>query len=214
MKNFLNALGVGALLGLSLLFAYLNSGQRVTLRLGVATLYGVPLTAIAFGSVISGMVIMLVAGIRSDMKVRRILRARLAEEDREERDRFVDHDQQDLFDGLPAMAAATPLLDSPSDPPTPPPLQRDALGATTSASSKPEGLYRPELYETASAVPSEVASTSDEEGSSDPTASDLAPSEPTGPESASAEPSSSEPASSEPDDEPPLLDWSRLDASP
>lgn len=82
---------------LSMAFASLNSNQRVTLRLGVATYYGVPLTVIAFGGVIAGMLIMLVAGIRSDLKVRRILRARLEDEDREERSRFIDHSQQDLF---------------------------------------------------------------------------------------------------------------------
>ena len=97
MSRFLGGLGVAALLGSSLFFASLNSGQRVTLRFGFATVYGVPLTVVAFGSVIVGMVVMLVAGIRSDLKVRRILRARLAREDREERDRFVDQSQQDLF---------------------------------------------------------------------------------------------------------------------
>jgi len=89
-----------ALLAASLLFAALNSGQRVTLRLGFVTLFGVPLTVVAFASVITGMVIMLIAGIRSDMKVRRILRARLEDEDREERERFIDLSQQELF--LPA----------------------------------------------------------------------------------------------------------------
>lgn len=97
MSRFLGGLGVAVLLGFSLFFASLNSGQRVTLRLGFATVYGVPLTVVAFGSVIVGMVVMLVAGIRSDLKVKRILRARLAQEDREERDRFVDQSQQDLF---------------------------------------------------------------------------------------------------------------------
>ena len=85
------------LLGVSLVFAALNSGQRVTLRLGILTLHSVSLTVVAFGSVIAGMVVMLVAGIRSDLKVRRILRARLAQEDREERERFIDLDQQELF---------------------------------------------------------------------------------------------------------------------
>jgi uncharacterized integral membrane protein len=99
VKRVLAGVGVTALLGVSLLFAALNSGQRVTLRLGVMTLYGVPLTVVAFGSVIGGMLIMLVAGIRSDMKVRRILRARLAAEDREERERVIDQHQQDLFPG-------------------------------------------------------------------------------------------------------------------
>jgi len=65
--------------------------------LGLITLYGVPLTVVAFGSLVLGMMIMLVAGIRSDLKVRRILRARLMEEDLAERSMFVDRDQQDLF---------------------------------------------------------------------------------------------------------------------
>lgn len=97
MNRVLGWLGIAVLLGTSLLFAALNSGHRVTLRLGIATLYGVPLTVVAFGSVIVGMVVMLVAGVHSDLRVRRILRARLAEEDREERERFVDTSQQDLF---------------------------------------------------------------------------------------------------------------------
>jgi len=86
-----------AALALALGFAWLNSGQRVTLRLGFVTAYAVPLTVVAFGSLLIGMLVMLFAGIWSDLKVRRILRARLQEEDLEERARFVDQDQQDLF---------------------------------------------------------------------------------------------------------------------
>lgn len=97
MSRLLAVIGILLLLVTSLAFAYLNSGHRVTLRLGVGTFYDVPLTVVVFGSVILGMVVMLGAGIRSDLKVRRILRARLAEEDREERERFVDLSQQDLF---------------------------------------------------------------------------------------------------------------------
>lgn len=97
MSRLVSGTGIAVLLGFSLLFASLNSGQRVTLRFGLFTFYGVPLTVVAFGSVITGMVVMLVAGIRSDLKVRRILRARLAAEDREERERFIDQSQQDLF---------------------------------------------------------------------------------------------------------------------
>lgn len=97
MSRFLSGLGVVALIALSLGFAFLNSSQRVTLRLGVVTLYGVPLTAVAFASVIAGMIVMLIAGVRSDLKVRKVLRARLAAEDREERERFSDTTQQDLF---------------------------------------------------------------------------------------------------------------------
>jgi hypothetical protein len=59
----------------------------------------VPLTVVAFGGLVVGMLIMLGAGIRSDLKVRRILRARLAEEGRDEGRMFVDNSQQDLFPG-------------------------------------------------------------------------------------------------------------------
>ena len=79
------------------MFASLNSSHRVTLRLGFVTLLGLPLTVVVFGAVILGMVVMLGAGVQSDLKVRRILRARLVEEDREERERAVDQSQQDLF---------------------------------------------------------------------------------------------------------------------
>jgi uncharacterized integral membrane protein len=98
VSRLVSALGILLILILSMGFASLNSGQRVTLRLGFATFYGIPLTVVAFGSLIAGMVVMLAAGIRSDLKVRRILRARLMEEDLEERERFVDRDQQDLFE--------------------------------------------------------------------------------------------------------------------
>lgn len=99
MRRWAGALWIVIVLALSLGFASLNGGQRIVLRLGFATLYGVPLTVVAFGGMITGMVIMLVAGVHSDLKVRRILRARLAEEDFEERSRFVDRSQQDLFEG-------------------------------------------------------------------------------------------------------------------
>lgn len=99
MSRWAGALWIVIVLVLSLGFASLNGGQTIILRLGFVTLYGVPLTVVAFGGMIAGMVIMLVAGVHSDLKVRRILRARLAEEDREERSRFVDRSQQDLFEG-------------------------------------------------------------------------------------------------------------------
>jgi hypothetical protein len=98
VTRFAGAAGVVIVLALSMGFAALNGGQRVTLRLGLATFYRIPLTGVAFGALILGMVVMLVAGIHSDLKVRRILRERLAEEDREERAR-IDHSQRDLFEG-------------------------------------------------------------------------------------------------------------------
>jgi uncharacterized integral membrane protein len=99
MSRLAGAAGVLLVLVLSMAFAALNGGQRVTLRMGFATLYRVPLTAVAFGALIVGMVVMLAAGIHSDLKVRRILRQRLADEDREERARaFVDRQQTSLFE--------------------------------------------------------------------------------------------------------------------
>jgi uncharacterized integral membrane protein len=97
VSRFLNAAAMMAALLLAVGFASLNSGQRVTVRLGLLTVYGVSLTVVAFASLLTGMLIMLIAGIHADLKVRRILRRRLREEDREERARFVDLDQQDLF---------------------------------------------------------------------------------------------------------------------
>jgi uncharacterized integral membrane protein len=76
---------LASVLGLVLLalgvmwFAALNGGQRVTLDLGFTVLYYVPVTLVAFGGLLAGMLIMFVAGIRSDLKVRRILRGRLSD---------------------------------------------------------------------------------------------------------------------------------------
>ncbi|MEK9502040.1 hypothetical protein [Gaopeijia maritima] len=99
MSRLGGAFGIGLVLVVSMAFAALNGGQRITLRLGFTTLYRVPLTAVAFGALILGMVVMLLAGIHSDLRVRRILRERLADEDREERARiFVDHTQTNLFE--------------------------------------------------------------------------------------------------------------------
>jgi len=99
VSRLAGAVGVLVVLALVMVFAALNGGQLVTLRFGVATLYSVSITVVAFGALILGMVVILVAGIHSDLKVRRILRERLAEEDREEKARIVDRNQRDLFDG-------------------------------------------------------------------------------------------------------------------
>ncbi len=98
MGRALSVLGLALVAALALGFAALNTDQHVTLHLGFATFYRVSLTTVAFGGLIIGMVIMLVAGIRSDLRVRSILRARLAAEDEEERARFVDRTQRDLFE--------------------------------------------------------------------------------------------------------------------
>ena len=84
------------MLVVSILFTTLNGAQRVTLNLGAIVLYDVPLTLVGFTGLFMGMVVMLVAGIRSDLKVRAVLRQRLEDEDREER-ALIDRNQQDLF---------------------------------------------------------------------------------------------------------------------
>ena len=53
MIRFLNAVAVLAALALAMGFASLNAGQRVTLDLGFVVLQRVPLTVIAFASLLS-----------------------------------------------------------------------------------------------------------------------------------------------------------------
>ena len=96
MTRFIGPLGVVLVLVVSILFAALNGAQRVTLNLGVTVLYRVPLTVVGFTGLFMGMVVILVAGVRSDLKVRAVLRQRLEDEDREER-ALIDRTQQDLF---------------------------------------------------------------------------------------------------------------------
>lgn len=96
MTRFIGAVGVAVVLLLVMLFARWNSAERVNLDVGVHIFYDLPLTFVAFGSLFLGMFVMLVAGIHADLKVRKFLRERLAEEDRQERAR-IDLAQQDLF---------------------------------------------------------------------------------------------------------------------
>ena len=77
-------------------FAAANAGHRVTLSLGFFTLHQVPVTLVAFSGLFVGMLVMFATGIHSDLKVRRILRERLAEESRREQS-WIDQNQQDLF---------------------------------------------------------------------------------------------------------------------
>jgi len=79
-----------------MVFEALNQGRWVDLDFGFVTLYRVPVAWVALGGLLVGMLLMLAVGIRSDLKVRRILRERLRAEDREER-APVDRYQQDLF---------------------------------------------------------------------------------------------------------------------
>ncbi len=125
MTRFAGTVGVLLVLVLSMAFAAANSAQRVTIDLGLFVLVRVPVTWVAFGGLFTGMFVMLVAGIHSDLRVRRILRERLAEEDREERDLVDDH-QRELFpppeaiEEVPATHMDEPLPDRDEHPPEDP----------------------------------------------------------------------------------------------
>lgn len=96
MSRVTGVLVVLVVLVLVMLFSRANGAESVTLDLGLRTFYRVPITYIAFGGLFLGMLVMLVAGIHADLRVRRFLRERLADEDRQER-RLIDRNQQDLF---------------------------------------------------------------------------------------------------------------------
>ncbi len=96
MSRVTGAVVVLVVLMMVMLFARANGGEQVTLNLGFGTFYGVSLPYVAFGSLFIGMLVMLLAGIHADLRVRRFLRERLAHEDREER-QAIDRTQQDLF---------------------------------------------------------------------------------------------------------------------
>lgn len=74
MRRLLPWLGLVATVLAALVFASLNARQRVTVDLGLFAFYGVPVAVVAFGGMVVGMVVILLAGIRSDLRVRTILR--------------------------------------------------------------------------------------------------------------------------------------------
>jgi uncharacterized integral membrane protein len=116
MSRVAGVISVFLVLLLAMGFAATNAGHRVTLSLGLITLYQVPVTLVAFFGLLLGMLVMFATGIHSDLKVRRILRERLAEESRREK-KWIDRNQQDLFsadsgaDTVPGVLASEPLLE-------------------------------------------------------------------------------------------------------
>ena len=76
MRRFSGWLGLGAVILLGVAFAMGNAGREVTIDLGIMTLNSVPVTFVAFGGMVVGMGVVLVAGINADLKVRRLLRER------------------------------------------------------------------------------------------------------------------------------------------
>jgi uncharacterized integral membrane protein len=49
-------------------FAYANAGQTVNLRFGLFTLRSIPLPFALYGAVVVGMLVMLLAGLRGEMR--------------------------------------------------------------------------------------------------------------------------------------------------
>jgi uncharacterized integral membrane protein len=88
-------------------FAAANAGHRVTLELGIVTLYQLPVTLVALSGLFVGMLVMFATGIHADLKVRQILRERLSEESQQEQD-SIDRNQRDLFSEGKAEAAGPP----------------------------------------------------------------------------------------------------------
>jgi uncharacterized integral membrane protein len=95
MSRLLGVMSAVLVALLAMGFAALNAGYRTTLNLGFLTLR-VPVTLVAFGGLLVGMLVLFATGIHGDLKVRRILRERLAQESREEK-KWIDRNQRDLF---------------------------------------------------------------------------------------------------------------------
>lgn len=65
---------VAAFSAIAALFAVQNGGVHVPLRLGIVTIRSVSLPVVVFTSVILGMLLVFLAGLRADLKTRRMLR--------------------------------------------------------------------------------------------------------------------------------------------
>lgn len=187
MSRFLGIFSVVLVVLLAMAFAAANAGHRVTLSLGILTLYRVPVTLVAFGGLLVGMLVMFATGIYTDLKVRKILRERLAEESRQEQV-WIDRNQRDLFaqeeDAAPAgipMDTPQPAEPIPGETIQPDPLNRhpgeapEAAGPEVEAAREEsvparEEAGAPVAEEADSPVPEEVdgPETSEEEDSTRP----------------------------------------------
>ncbi len=56
------------------LFAVQNGAERVTLRLGIITMRSVSLPVVVFAAIVVGMLLVFLAGLRADLRTRRMLR--------------------------------------------------------------------------------------------------------------------------------------------
>ena len=95
MSRWLALAGVAAFVALVIWFTALNGDQRIILDLGFTRFHRFPVTMVAFAALLVGMLVMLLAGLHTDLRVRKILRDRLIEEARAEATSLT---QRDLFD--------------------------------------------------------------------------------------------------------------------
>ena len=84
MLKFLGPLGALGLLTLVVFVSVLNDFQKVSINLGFVTFYRVPITVLAVVGFVLGMLLMILVGVESDLKIRSILRERFRDESREE----------------------------------------------------------------------------------------------------------------------------------
>ena len=87
MRRFYGLAGLAVVILAGVAFARGNAGREVAINLGIVTLDSVPVTFVAFGGMVVGMAVVLVAGINADLKVRRLLRERHMKESLAERGR-------------------------------------------------------------------------------------------------------------------------------
>ncbi len=76
MRRFYGLAGLAVVILAGVAFARGNAGREVAINLGIVTLDSVPVTFVAFGGMVVGMAVVLVAGINADLKVRKLLRER------------------------------------------------------------------------------------------------------------------------------------------
>lgn len=74
MKHLVRGLNALLVAGLAAGFAVANGEERVTVELGLITVRRVSLPLVVFVSVLLGMVLVLAAGLRADLRTRRRLR--------------------------------------------------------------------------------------------------------------------------------------------
>ena len=92
MRRFAVWTALAAVMVLGVLFAVGNGGRMVSINLGLFTLSRVPVTFVAFGGMVVGMGVVLLAGLNADLKVRRLLR------EREERDSLAERSARRSYD--------------------------------------------------------------------------------------------------------------------